>query len=44
MIKKLSTDDQLTPPDRASQNDAPAAAACSVSLATLPLVAVGHLI
>jgi hypothetical protein len=25
MIKKLSTDDQLTPPDRVSQYDAPAA-------------------
>jgi len=38
------TDDQLTPPDRASQYDASAAPACSVSLATLPLVAIGHLI
>jgi hypothetical protein len=35
-------DDQLTPPDRASQYDAPAAPACSVSLATLLLVAMGH--
>jgi hypothetical protein len=32
-----------TPPDRASQYDALAAPACSVSLATLPLVAMGHL-
>jgi hypothetical protein len=44
MIKKLSTDGQLTPPDGASQYDAPAASARSMSLATLPLVAMGQLI
>jgi hypothetical protein len=28
MIKKLSTDDQLPPPDRGSQYDAPTTSAC----------------
>jgi hypothetical protein len=44
MIKKLSTDDQLTPPDARHSTMLRLLPACSVSLATLPLVAMGHLI